>query len=298
MHLAVYATLGADALAVLVALAAARLLHPRTATRLLTAASMVVAASWSVAAAVLATGAFGGLVVAADLQRAPRSITLPSPAPGAVEALALAAVAFGAVGVAVELRRRWGLGRTFRALRRTAGGDGLVIVDEPAPIAFALPGRSARIVASPAMLRALDAEGRRVLLAHEHAHARFHHHLYIGVVDLAAVCCPLLRPLRDRVRYATERWADESTADELGARRPVAVAVARAGLASARWAPAPAFGGADVVGRVSALLRPAPRRRAWLLLGPAVSSLAAAVLAGEAVHDLERLLEAAVRLAH
>ena len=55
--------------------------------------------------------------------------------------------------------------RTCRRLGPGAGG--LVVVDDPAPDAYALPGLSGRVVVSTAMLRALPAAERRALLAHE-----------------------------------------------------------------------------------------------------------------------------------
>lgn len=107
----------------------------------------------------------------------------------------------------------------------------LVVLPSDEPEAYAVPGRPGHIVVSAGMLRRLDDDERRVLLAHERAHLRFHHHRYIAVADLAAGVVPMLRPLRQRVRFATERWADENAASEVGDRTLVARAICRAALA-------------------------------------------------------------------
>ena len=102
---------------------------------------------------------------------------------------------------------------TCRSLGR--GADGLVVVADPAPDAYALPGLRGRVVVSTAMLRALSPAERRVLLAHEAAHLRHHHHLYVQVAELSAAANPLLRPLAGAVELGVERWADEAAAAEV-----------------------------------------------------------------------------------
>ena len=72
------------------------------------------------------------------------------------------------------------------------------------------------------MLRALSADERRVVLAHEAAHLARHHHLYVQLADLAAAANPLLRSTARGVRLAVEREADEVAAAEVGDRRLVA----------------------------------------------------------------------------
>jgi Zn-dependent protease with chaperone function len=133
----------------------------------------------------------------------------------------------------------------------------LQVVPESTPTAFVLPGRPGRIVVSAGMLRALDADERRVLLAHERSHLDRHHHRFIGLADLAASALPLLRPVQGHVRFAVERWADEDAATEVGDRRLVARALSRAAVASAPFSPAAvAFGHLGVIARVEALLHP------------------------------------------
>ena len=299
MHVAVYATLLIDAVLVLAALAATAHLHPRWATSLLTATTVVVAASWAAALTVLAAGSFGGLVVAIDVKRRPTSLALPTPVPAGVEFVALGALVIAAVGVVTTGRRMAMAARERSQLRRVAGDAELAVVDLPAPVAVALPGRPGRIVVSQSMLRALDARERRALLAHERAHLRLRHNLYMAVADIGAAVNPMLIPVRTRTRYFMERWADEEAARDLGERRTVACALARAALAVAGQSPpAPAFATTGVPARVEALLQAAPVNGQWRLLWPAALGCTAILLAAEATHDLERIFELAVRLTH
>ena len=83
------------------------------------------------------------------------------------------------------------------------------------------------------MLDALDPDERRVLLAHERAHARSHHYLFTALTYLAAAANPLLRPVAAAVTYTVERWADETAARDCGDRRLAARAIGKAALAAA-----------------------------------------------------------------
>jgi Zn-dependent protease with chaperone function len=150
--------------------------------------------------------------------------------------------------------------------------NGLVVVDDDdEPDAYTLPGLGGRVVVSTAMLRALPADERRVLLAHEAAHLSRRHHLWVQAAELAAAANPLLRPAAAAVRAAVERDADELAAAEVGDRALTARALARAGLAraAARRATPPevALAGADaaVAERARALLAGPPARRRVLV---------------------------------
>ncbi|GAA3124515.1 M48 family metalloprotease [Streptomyces rameus] len=180
--------------------------------------------------------------------------------------------------------------RAFRAARaqadsRPAAGD-LCVVDSPHADAYALPGRPHRIVVTTAMLRSLGAVEREALFAHERAHNRAGHHYFLVAAELAAHCHPALRGVRDTIRLAAERAADEAAAAALGDRRLIARAIARAALAShsspsTRPAFAPAATTGPVPRRVAALLEPAEGRpraarcTAFLLVVCALLSVAA-----------------------
>jgi Zn-dependent protease with chaperone function len=177
--------------------------------------------------------------------------------------------------------------------------DGLVVVDDDEPDAYALPGLGGRVVVSTAMLRSLTADERRVLLAHEAAHLSRRHHLWVLAAELAAAADPLLRPAATAVRAAVERDADEVAAGEVGDRMLTARALARAGLARAAihrpTAPAAALAGADaaVADRARALLTGPPPRRRVLAGMLAVLMLATGVAALVTGMDTEARFETA-----
>ena len=148
-----------------------------------------------------------------------------------------------------------------RPLRLAAGqGPGLRRAARPLPARFRpgrggagrLGGRVRRTrLAWPdrrhrRLLDALAPDERRVLLAHERAHARSHHYLFTALTYLAAAANPLLRPVAAAVTYTVERWADETAARDCGDRRLAARAIGKAALASAaRATPGPAPGRSD-----------------------------------------------------
>jgi hypothetical protein len=191
--------------------------------------------------------------------------------------------------------------RAFRAARTQAGlgpaaGD-LCVVDSPRPDAYALPGRPHRIVVTTAMLRSLDGAEREALFAHERAHNEGGHHYFLAAAELAAHCHPALRPVRETIRLAAERAADEAAAAGVGDRRLTARAIARAALAGqAARTVRPDFAAAATTGpvprRVQALLA-APTRRtgrliaALLLACTAVSGVASAVAMADFHHRVE-----------
>ncbi|MFG2942182.1 M56 family metallopeptidase [Streptomyces sp. NPDC048282] len=210
--------------------------------------------------------------------------------------LPLAAVSAGAVALGTRRLVRTVLhqARAFHAARaeagRAAAGD-LCVVDSPCPDAYALPGRPHRIVVTTGMLRSLDGAEREALFAHERAHNAGGHHFFLAVAELAAHCHPALRRVRDVVRLAVERVADEAAARAVGDRRLTARAIARAALAgqgggAERPAFAPGVASGPVPHRVEALLAPRGRRRAggWaaVLLVAGVGLSCAASVAGMA----------------
>jgi beta-lactamase regulating signal transducer with metallopeptidase domain len=169
-----------------------------------------------------------------------------------------------------------------------------------------------RIVITAGMLRALSDPERRVLLAHERAHASGLHYLFTTAARLAAAANPLLRPVAAATGYTLERWADERAAAVTGDRQLAARAIARAALAataapsrnSRRAAQAASVLGAvstparmrragPVPRRVAALLRPPPDLRPLLLAAAVLLVAVAGVSALEAARDLHAMLESA-----
>lgn len=281
------------AVSALLWLGAARLgraLPPATAVRLLTAAVLTVS---------LATGfvlAVAGFEVLAQVPPVARlghwsaavvhSGALLPAAAGTLAGLTVAALLTAAVRRAAVAARDLVLAAMVcRRLRPLV--DGLVVVEDGTPDAYALPGIRGRVVVSTAMLRALPADERRVLLAHEAAHLRGHHHAYVQVAELAAAANPLLRPASRAIGLGVERWADEVAAAEVGDRQLAARALARAGLARATArragvAHAAALGAVDgqIVERARALLAAPPAPRRVLVAAVSVIVLASAAAAG------------------
>jgi beta-lactamase regulating signal transducer with metallopeptidase domain len=174
-----------------------------------------------------------------------------------------------------------------------AAGD-LAVLDDPVPTAFALPGAPGRVVVSSGMLRALTAEERRALLAHERAHLRHRHHLFLLLFQLTAAVNPLLRPLSRTGAFAVERWADEEAVTVVADRQLVARAVTRAALATTR-APRSALAATSgpVPQRVKALLAPpTPLRRDLVMVLATLMVICCASLA-LAAHDVDQLFDSA-----
>ncbi|MFJ7146983.1 M56 family metallopeptidase [Streptomyces sp. NPDC100445] len=244
-------------------------LHPRTATRLLTAMAGVLALCSTVCL---------GLVMVVGTAQLPGN-PLPDgwSDPEVREAVpcdrfagkaAIPALVAVTVTCARTLWRRGSLRRrAHRALAGLPGRSEVAVLADDTPYAYALPGGERhRIVVTTGLLAGLAPAERRALFAHERAHLTANHHRFLLAVRLAADANPFLRPLRTAVAYTVERWADEEAARIVGDRRTVARAIGKAALVS-RGNPWPTLAGFAVPGpvprRVAALLEPAPATRDW-----------------------------------
>lgn len=272
LHLAT-ATAAATALA-LVAEPLSRRLSPAVAARLLAAAAALSAllVVWALAAVML-----GGLNEAPWLAE---HLGWCRPVTNLTHSVPLPAASVAAVAFALIIRRGAIRLRAWRAARVAPSADGLTVVTSEQPLAYAVPGRPGHIVASTSLLELLDAGERRAMLAHEQAHLDLRHHRYVRAAELAA-SVPVLSPVALAVRFATERWADEEAAAQVGDRRLVARALSRAALATSKpFAPAGAGGlvGEGMLERVEELLEakaPPPRLVQAAVLAAAIGSLVA-----------------------
>ncbi|MFI6767031.1 M56 family metallopeptidase [Streptomyces sp. NPDC050355] len=265
MIVAVWIPLLVPLIAVPAARRLAESLPPRTAAWLLAGCSLALAGCTIVAL---------GLLLAAGALRLPPvaalgHLSLPLLGGDPAVSIPAACLAGGllvlcAIAVTVRARRHRAELRTARRATdaHPVRGD-LCVLPDPAPDAYALPGRPGRVVVTDGMLRALEPAEREALLAHERAHLAGRHHLFLLTAALAAACHPLLRSLRSPLGYALERWADESAASQVGDRRVTARAIGRAALAARPHAPAPyrprtalAATAGPVPRRVAALLAP------------------------------------------
>lgn len=281
-------------------------LPPATAVRLLTFTALVTALSTGFVVTVAGFLAVAQLPPVAALgDWSARVVRAAEPLPPALGAVCAVT---GAALMTLAARRLLRTGRDLAAAEATcrrlgAGTDGLVVVDDDTPDAYALPGLSGRIVVSTGMLRALPGPERRVLLAHEAAHLRHRHHLYVQAAELSAAANPALAPLARAVHAAIERWADEDAAVAVGDRRAVARAVARASLAShqagANRAVGPARGvllrmaEAPALVRARAMIAPAPRPRHALVLAVLALTLVGGVAALGTAQHTDHLFDAA-----
>lgn len=175
------------------------------------------------------------------------------------------------LGIAGLIRSRSVL-RSYRWLRHDSPSP-VEIADHDRPVAFTLPGRGGHIVVSSALVELLDEDEQRVVLAHEHAHARHRHDRYLLTAELATAVIPLLHPLSSRLQFSLERWADEAAVNACGDRRLVARTLGKVALNSVTPVGAMSFAGLGVPARVAALLAPpmdAPRSSALLALWSAI----------------------------
>ncbi|MER5639022.1 M56 family metallopeptidase [Kitasatospora sp. NPDC002227] len=247
---------------------AGQYLHPRAATRLLTATATALATCSTLCLALLM------VVGTAQLPGNPlpdgwsdpevRAVVPYAEVSGTVAIAALVAVL---LSCALTLARHYRVRhRARRALAGLPAEPALAVLPDPEPYAYALPGAPGRVVVSTGMLDCLEGAERRALIAHEQAHLTGRHHRYLLAVQLAASLNPFLRPLREAVAYATERWADEDAAQAVGDRRLTARAVGKAALHT-HHNPHPGLAAFTTAGpvprRVAALLAPVPPSHRW-----------------------------------
>ncbi|MFR0358864.1 M56 family metallopeptidase [Streptomyces sediminimaris] len=307
MRIAVYVPLLLSLLAPFGARPLAERCEPRLATWLLTVSSLVLGAASTVSLGLLAVTGLIRFPLIAELGHwSARSAQRDDPTELSI-ALAAGLLLGGAVVAAARM-----LSRRARTLATAAldaacmpERDGLVVVEDEAPDAYALPGLPGRIVVSTGMLHTLDETEHGILLAHERAHLACHHYAFVALAQLGAAANPLLRPLATTVTYTIERWADERAAATSGDRKRVARTVGKAALASRR-APVRARAANAALGilgrrsplatagpvprRVAALLAPPLRRHPVLAVATAAVLTAAALATAEAAHDLHVLL--------
>ncbi|MFE1311928.1 M56 family metallopeptidase [Streptomyces sp. NPDC058755] len=242
-------------------------LHPRTATRLLTAVAVVMAVCSTLCLALLM------VVGTAQLPGNPLPDGWSDPEVRAAvphdEVAGRAAIPALATVATACARTLWRHHRVTRRAHRALAalpGPTVAVLPDSAPYAYALPGGRGRIVVTTALLDGLAPAERRALFAHEHAHLAARHHRHLLAAQLAARANPFLRPLRTAVVYTAERWADEEAARAVGDRRTVARAIGKAALLP-HGTPAPTLAALATTGsvprRVAALLAPAPVARSW-----------------------------------
>jgi hypothetical protein len=303
----IYVPFAVSVLLVFSSSVARRRTSPRAASWALLCAMVVLAGAVVGALGLLAWPLLARAPVVARLGRwRPAAVARGVPVPGAVSVLASLALAVLGVIALRHLRRlQADLAETanVHAALRVVGASTVVVLEDPAPRAAALPGLPGcrgRVLVSTGLLAALDGDERAAVLVHEHAHLNHRHPIFAAVAALAAAVNPILRPVRRDMDFVLERWADEEAAARTSA--PVAArAIAKAALVTltlARHGPFPGGSAMEVAGtgvpeRVAALLetdRTAPANRVvWVI---AVLVVVAVAAVAWATHDTERLFEA------
>jgi Zn-dependent protease with chaperone function len=272
-------------------------LPPTVATWLLSAGAVLAAAASSVSLGLLALifVARSPLLVAQGhwSEQVLRLQAGQTPVLGA--AATAGVIVFAARFLQVGLRRLVAIREAYRlAAALTSSDRELVVLEGGAPHGLAVPGRPGRIVITTTLLRTLDAEERRALLAHERAHLTHRHYLHQTAVVLAAAVNPLLAALPRAAELSCERWADEDAAHTCP-RSTVAHALTRAARGARPATPAVvlAAAGADVTARIGARQEPAPRLVAWRITLLIALLIGTAVAVAIALHDTEHLFELA-----
>jgi Zn-dependent protease with chaperone function len=213
--------------------------------------------------------------------------------------LSVALTIWCTVAVSRRARQQRRVRRQAAAIARLPHRDLVIVVADPAPDAYSIPGAPGRIVVTTGMRDQLSEPQYAALLAHEQAHLGQRHHRLIRIAELAAAAHPALRGVTARVDYLVERAADEHAAVQVGSRHTVAHAIGQAALAGGgRRATADSLHIAAAPGivprRVGELLRPSALRCPPMLQSlPAVLAVASIIWTGEAAYDLWELLQAA-----
>lgn len=301
MRLAVYVALGLAVVIGPTGRLAARRLAPRSAALALVAVAVGSAACWLWALSLLAATLVNRVPDGSRGVLGFHMVEDPVPAwVGLGAALLLGGAGARLLDAASrELRR---IRATHRVINACGyAGTELLVISDSIPRAFAVPSllhQPGRIVVSTAMLRALDAEQRAMLLAHERSHLRHRHSWLRSAARLSCAIHPMLGGIGGQLDAALERWADEDAVTAVSSRRAAAHSLGRAALATLGLPQPdePSRGswrsdGRLVPTRVAALCDEAPRSR-WL---PAIATAGLVLFmtasAAEASHDLEALFD-------
>ena len=182
-------------------------------------------------------------------------------------------------------RTRRSLHRSLSLVTETDSGLGVSVLDSPAPAAFCVPGRGARIVVTRGALEQLSRDELNGVLEHEAAHLRGRHNLAVALSQILARAFPRVRLFQ--VATQETRQLIELLADDAALRQVKRVDLASAIVSLAEMkAPTAAMAMAQdaAVLRVSRLLSPQPPLEPWryrvALAGAMAVVLAPLLIAG------------------
>ena len=172
-------------------------------------------------------------------------------------------------------RTRRSLRRSLSLVTETDARLGVSVLDSPAPAAFCVPGRRARIVVTRGALDQLSRDELSGVLEHEAAHLRGRHNLAVALSQILARAfprVPLFQVATQETRQLIELLADDAALRQVNR---VDLASAIVSLAEMR-APAAAMAMARdaAVLRVSRLLTPLPPLEPWRHRAAALGAMA------------------------
>ncbi|WP_030396404.1 M48 family metalloprotease [Kitasatospora purpeofusca] len=211
----------------------------------------------------------------------------PAVAPHAHDWWAPVAAAGAVAAVTAVLAARAALARrrhreTLDLVATRDRGRRLLVLEDPRPAVYCLPGRRARVVATRGAVDLLDERGLAAAVAHEHGHLHGRHHLVLLAADTFALLLgrlPLARLGRTEVALLLEMAADDAA---LARVTPGELAGALYALATAGSGAGPAgiaAASTGVLARVRRLARtpapPAPAYRLAALAAPLLPYLLA-----------------------
>jgi Zn-dependent protease with chaperone function len=133
---------------------------------------------------------------------------------GWIAAVLAAGMTAGAIVAARRSRRALAVARIEPWWGEHTAGDGyeLVVIPTEALVAVGIPGHPAQVVVSKGLVDELDPERLEAVVAHEVAHLRLRHRLYLLVVAMienTVGTLPIIRRSSLAVRSSLELWADD-----------------------------------------------------------------------------------------
>ncbi len=142
------------------------------------------------------------------------SLMIGGPFVGWGSAVLVVGMTFGALVAVRRSRRALARARIEPWWGEHSDRDGyeLVVVPTQSLVALGVPGRSPQVVVSAGLVEELDSSRLQAVVAHEVAHLRLHHRLYlivVAMVEHTVGALPLIRRSTTAVRNALEVWADE-----------------------------------------------------------------------------------------
>jgi Zn-dependent protease with chaperone function len=199
-----------------------------------------------------------------------------APLNGAHVAAVAAGLLLVAVAVGMQAHSSWQLWRhrsRHRLLLRLVGRPDphrrALLLDHPAAAAYYVPGPAGCVVVSTGAVDALTERELAAVLAHEHAHARGHHHLALAPFQAARRALPIGPLVRAAiaVELLVEMCADDRAARHHGP-APLTTALRRFHQLGARPAPTGTIAAADTlialrIARLSSAPRPIRRSVRW-----------------------------------